>query len=235
MTDHDQPSPDSPATGPHQPALPLGPDGAPPAGDDLYALLEALLFVAREPPTIADLARVAGVPATVVEAAIDEMTMANHRGWVILRHRDTVQLASAPRFAEPIRRFLGLERESRLSGAALETVAIISYRQPVTRAEIEAVRGVDSAGVLATLHSRGLIEPTGRLDTVGHPIQYGTTPEFLRHFGLRSLDDLPPLGEVEGRDARVLLESAMVEAADSESHGTATNDTMQAETADAPT
>jgi segregation and condensation protein B len=129
----------------------------------------------------------------------------------MLRHRDTVQLASSPRFAEPIRRFLGLERESRLSGAALETVAIVAYRQPVTRAEIEAVRGVDCAGVLATLHGRGLIEAVGRLDSVGHPIQYGTTPEFLRHFGLQSLTDLPPLGEVEGRDARILLESAMVE------------------------
>lgn len=216
MTGHDQPSSAGSLAGSMQPSLPLGPDFAPPTGDDLQALLEALLFVAREPPTIADLARVAGVPAAEVEAAIEEMAAADHRGWVVLRHRDTVQLASAPRFAEPIRRFLGLERESRLSGAALETVAIVAYRQPVTRAEIEAVRGVDCAGVLATLHSRGLIEPTGRLDTVGHPIQYGTTPEFLRHFGLLSLDDLPPLGEVEGRDARVLLESAMVEAEDSE-------------------
>jgi segregation and condensation protein B len=219
MTDHDQPSSAPPVTGSVQPSLPLGPDFEPPSGDDLQALLEALLFVAREPPTIADLARVAGVPSEAVETAIEVMSAADHRGWVVLRHRETVQLASAPRFAEPIRRFLGLERESRLSGAALETVAIIAYRQPVTRAEIEAVRGVDCAGVLATLHSRGLIEPTGRLETVGHPIQYGTTPEFLRHFGLLSLDDLPPLGEVEGRDARVLLESAMVEAEDSEPIG----------------
>lgn len=215
MTQPDQTTPTRDiADGAHQSSLPLGPDAAPPSGDELKALLEALLFVAREPPTIAELARVAGVPADEVEAAIEDMAAADHRGWVILRHRDTVQLASAPRFAEPIRRFLGLERESRLSGAALETVAIIAYRQPVTRAEIEAVRGVDCAGVLATLHSRGLIEPVGRLDTVGHPIQYGTTPEFLRHFGLLSLDDLPPLGEVEGRDAHVLLESAMVEAED---------------------
>jgi segregation and condensation protein B len=195
-----------------QPLFQLGQEYGPLTGEDLLALLEALLFVAREPPTVDQLARATGVPTADIDAALDEMAHVDNRGWVVLRHRDTVQLASSPRFAEPIRRFLGLERESRLSGAALETVAIIAYRQPVTRAEIEAVRGVDCAGVLATLHGRGLIEAVGRLDSVGHPIQYGTTPEFLRHFGLQSLSDLPPLGEVEGRDARILLESAMVEA-----------------------
>ena len=127
MTDHDE-EVTAPRTsaGPHQPTLPLGPDFAPPTGEELQALLEALLFVAREPPTMADLARGAGVALTEVEAAIEQMAAADHRGWVVLRHRDTVQLASAPRFAEPIRRFLGLERESRLSGAALETVAIVA-------------------------------------------------------------------------------------------------------------
>ena len=213
MTEPDQSLPNAslpPAS--RQPLLPLGPDFAPPTGDELLALLEALLFVAREPPTVDQLARATGVPRTEIDSALDRMACLENRGWVMLRHRDTVQLASSPRFAEPIRRFLGLERESRLSGAALETVAIVAYRQPVTRAEIEAVRGVDCAGVLATLHSRGLIEAVGRLDSVGHPIQYGTTPDFLRHFGLQSLAELPPLGEVEGRDARVLLESAMVDA-----------------------
>lgn len=197
---------------PRQPELPLGPAASPPQGDELLALIEALLFVAREPPTVDQLARAVGLPASEIDTALDQLAATDHRGWVVLRHRDTVQLASAPRFAEAIRRFLGLERETRLSGAALETVAIIAYQQPVTRAEIEAVRGVDCAGVLATLHGRELIEAVGRLETPGHPIQYGTTPEFLRHFGLQSLAGLPPLGDVEGRDARVLLESAMVEA-----------------------
>jgi segregation and condensation protein B len=197
---------------PHQSGLPLHADDARPSGDELLALLEALLLVAREAPTVDQLARATGVPMAEIDTALDQMSRLPNRGWIVLRHRDTVQLASSPRFAEHIRHFLGLERESRLSGAALETVAIIAYRQPVTRAEIEAVRGVDSAGVLATLHGRGLIEAVGRLESVGHPIQYGTTPEFLRHFGLQSLTDLPPLGEVEGRDALVLLESAIVEA-----------------------
>ena len=199
-----------------QPPLPLA--GEPPLDEtELAALIEALLLVANEAPTVDQLAQVAGVTVEQVDAAIVRLIAADHRGWVILRHLDTVQLASAPRFAEPIRRFLGLERETRLSGAALETVAIVAYQQPVTRAEIEAVRGVDCAGVLATLHARGLIEAVGRLDSVGHPIQYGTTPAFLRHFGLQSLADLPPLGDVEGRDARILLEAAMVEAASDES------------------
>jgi segregation and condensation protein B len=197
---------------PEQPTLPLLVDESRPSGDDLVALLEALLLVAREAPTVDQLARASGVSPAEIDAALGQMSHMPNRGWILLRHRDTVQLASSPRFADAIRRFLGLERETRLSGAALETVAIVAYRQPVTRAEIEAVRGVDSAGVLATLHGRGLIEAVGRLETVGHPIQYGTTPEFLRHFGLQSLTDLPPLGEVEGRDARVLLEAAMVDA-----------------------
>src|SRR5918996_1539428 len=122
------------------------------------------------------------------------------------------QLATGARFAAQVRRFLRLDRESRLSSAALETLAIIAYQQPVTRAEIETVRGVDSSGVLATLHTRSLIEAVGRLPTVGNPIQYGTTPDFLRHFGLRSLADLPPLGEVDGHDARSALQAAAMAA-----------------------
>ena len=189
-------------------------DGLSP-GPDLQALIEALLLVAPAPATPEQLALGAGVSVSDVEAALTAMEADQARGWVIQRHRGAVQLATAPRFAEQVRRFLGLDRETRLSGAALETLAIVAYRQPVTRAEIEAVRGVDCAGVLATLHGRGLIEAVGRLQTVGHPIQYGTTPEFLRHFGLRSLAELPPLGDVEGRDAGALLEAATATAGES--------------------
>lgn len=188
-------------------------DGPPP-GPELEALIEALLLVAPQPATVDELARGAGVAASDVEAALSALEAADGRGWVVQRHRGTVQLATAPRFAAHVRRFLNLDRETRLSPAALETLAIVAYRQPVTRGEIEAVRGVDCAHILATLHGRGLIEQTGRLETVGHPIQYGTTPDFLRHFGLRSLADLPPLGEVAGRDAGVLLEAAVASADD---------------------
>ena len=159
------------------------------------------------PTTTEELARGAGVERHRVEAALIELEQSATRGWVVQRHGDRLQLATAPGFALQVRRFLGLEREARLSTAALETLAIVSYQQPVTKAEIEGVRGVDCSGVLTTLLSRGLIEAVGRLAAPGNPFQYGTTPDFLLHFGLRSLSDLPPLGQVEGRDARAVLEA----------------------------
>lgn len=201
-----------------QTALPGAPDLRTPA--EIEALLEALLLVAPQPATIDELARGAELEPHQVERAIAAIEQRDDRGWVIQRHRDTIQLATAPRFAGHVRRFLNLDRETRLSAAALETLAVVAYQQPVTRAEIEAVRGVDCAGVLATLHDRGLVEQLGRLDTVGHPIQYGTTPAFLRHFGFRSLTDMPALGQIEGKDARLLLDAATASAGlDTEADG----------------
>jgi segregation and condensation protein B len=165
---------------------------------ELPALIEALLLVASGPVALTDLAEVAGAHLDDIDEAVERLTEIEDRGWVVQRHRDQVQLATAPRFAGHIRRFLGLEREARLSSAALETVAIIAYQQPVTRSTIEAVRGVDSTGVLATLLSRGLIEAGGRAESPGQPYQYVTTPAFLQHFGLSDLDELPPLGTSDG-------------------------------------
>jgi segregation and condensation protein B len=188
-------------------------DGVAPGNDlsiaELAALVEALLLVAQTAPTVDDLADVAGVPAARIEAALAEIAGHPGRGWIIQRQGSSLHLASAPRFAPYIREFLGLEREGRLSPAALETLAIIAYQQPVTRAEIEAVRGVDASGVLATLHARELIEPVSRLAAVGNPFQYGTTVSFLKLFGLSSLADLPPLGEFAGEDGITLLAQAM--------------------------
>lgn len=186
--------------------------GETPTGHELVALVEALLLVSPEPTTVEQLATGAGVDSTVIDVALAEIETSNGRGWIIVRHGQTMQLSTAPRFAGHVRRFLGLEREAKLSSAALETLAIIAYEQPVTRAEIEAVRGVDSSGVLSTLISRGLVEIAGRLATVGNPIQYGVTPEFLKHFGLGSLADLPPLGTVDGRDITTALDSAIAAA-----------------------
>ncbi len=187
--------------------LELPPESLP--DEELAALVEALLLVTPAPATLDELARAAGVAPHRIEQALQQLERAAGRGWVVQRHGDRIQLATAPRFAPYVRRFLGLERETRLSTAALETLAIIAYQQPVTRAEIEAVRGVDCSGVLATLLSRGLIEVVGRLQTAGNPLQYGTTPEFLAHFGLKSLADLPPLGQVDGRDLRATLTQAI--------------------------
>jgi segregation and condensation protein B len=164
--------------------------------EELPALLEALLLVSHEPADLSDLAAAAGVAVSAVEDALTTLNDDPSRGWVVIRHRSTVHISSAPRFAPYVRRFLGLDREARLSGAALETLALIAYRQPVTRAEIESLRGVDCSGVISTLHARGLIEIAGRLPTVGNPHQYVTSIEFLKHFGLRSLADLPPLAEL---------------------------------------
>jgi len=186
-------------------------------GSELVALVEALLLVSAEPPTIDDLAGVAGVPASQMEAVVTSMMQDSDRGWIVQRHGNRLRLATAPRFAARINRYLGLEREGRLSPAALETLAIVAWQQPITRSEIEAIRGVDCAGVLATLHNRELIEPIGRVQAIGNPYQYATTAGFLNVFGLSSLADLPSPGQVNGEDAVELLRAAAVTSAPVES------------------
>jgi segregation and condensation protein B len=160
----------------------------------LETLLESLLFVADEPVPVTRLAQALEVTANEVEAALATLQEAcAERGVRLQRFGSRVQLVSAPEAASLIERFLGLELHTSLSTAALEALTIVAYQQPVTRAQVEAVRGVNSDSVLRTLVSKGLIEEIGRMDTVGRPILYGTTFEFLQFFGLDSLDDLPPL------------------------------------------
>lgn len=160
------------------------------------AQVESLLFVADGPVSVSRLAEALEVtPGQVERALIDLVDAYAGRGLCLQRAGGRVQLISTPEAAPWVERFLGLEARARLSRAALETLAIIAYRQPVTRPEIEVVRGVSSDSVLRTLLSVGLIEDVGRAPTVGRPILYGTTFEFLQHFGLSSLDELPPLGE----------------------------------------
>ena len=176
------------------------------ADEELPALLEALLLVSPEPAELRDLADAAGVSVTAVEEALATLNDDPSRGWVVIQHRGTAHISSAPRFAPYVRRFLRLDREARLSSAALETLALIAYRQPVTRAEIEALRGVDCSGVLATLYGRELIEVAGKLPTVGNPHQYVTSVGFLKQFGLRSLADLPPLAEFADGGSEAVFE-----------------------------
>jgi len=160
----------------------------------LRTLLEALLFVAAEPVSVSELAQALEREEAEVAAALEEWAAEQAgRGLRLLRLGNRVQLASAPEAAPYIERFLGLHRPARLSAAALETLAIIAYRQPITRAAIEALRGVDCSGTLHTLLNLGLIEERGRAPSPGRPILYGTTFDFLRHFGLQSLEELPPL------------------------------------------
>jgi segregation and condensation protein B len=171
-----------------------------PTRADLPMLLESLLFVAAEPTPISRLAQTLEVSDEDIEAALSELAMTysqNRRGLRLQWKKGRVQLASAPEAAPLIERFLGLELSSKLSSAALETLAVIAYRQPLTRADIEAVRGVNCEGVLRTLVARGLVEVVGRLEQAGRPILYGTTFQFLQYFGLESLEALPPLPECE--------------------------------------
>ena len=168
-----------------------------PAGERASAL-EALLFASAESEDPATLAAALGWPLADVQAGLRELEAMLHgseRGVMLQRDGERVQLVTAPRFGGAVARLLGIERTTRLSSAALETLALVAYRQPLTRAELEAVRGVDSSGVLATLVARELVETAGRRPTPGSPAEYVTTATFLRLFGLASLDELPALSD----------------------------------------
>jgi segregation and condensation protein B len=169
---------------------------------ELCARLEALLFVAPGAVTPAQLAAALDISIEQVEIGLIELTRAyDRRGLRLQRHAGQVQLTTAPEFAQVIERFLGLELSSRLSRAALETLAIVAYQQPITRPQVDAIRGVNSDGVLKSLLHKGLVQETGRADTPGRPILYSSTPEFLQHFGLNSLDELPPLSGTDANEA----------------------------------
>lgn len=171
-------------------AAPLDGNGA----LSLEALVESLLFVADEPVPVSHLASALEVNPREVEAALTMLTETyTPRGLRLQRSKDKVQLTTAPAAAEKVQRFLGLAASAPLTRAALETLAIIAYQQPVTRPQIEAVRGVNSDSVLKNLLSKGLIEETGRSEGPGRPVLYATTPEFLQHFGLTAVTELPPL------------------------------------------
>ena len=162
----------------------------------LSVKLEALLFVAAEPVTSAQLATALDVAPSVIERGLNELDASlSTRGLRLQRNAGRVQLTTAPQLAELIERFLGLEATSHLSRAALETLAIIAYQQPVTRPQIDSIRGVNSDSMMKSLLNKGLVLESGRADGPGRPILYSTTPEFLQHFGLNSILEMPPLAK----------------------------------------
>lgn len=164
----------------------------------LSVQLEGLLFVAAEPATPAHLAEALDVAPSVVEAALRELDASlQTRGLRLQRHAGRVQLTTAPQLAATVERFLGLEATTHLSRAALETLAIIAYQQPVTHPQIDSIRGVNSDSMLKGLLSKGLIIESGRTDGPGRPILYSTSPEFLQHFGINSIVELPSLEAAE--------------------------------------
>ena len=159
------------------------------------AFYEALLFVAERPLRTSELAELAGVPAVQAEAelaSLAEGLVAADRGLRVQRHDDAWQMVTAPEVGRRLATYAARE-EARLSPAALEALAVIAYRQPCTRGDVERVRGVDSDYVIRSLLHRRLITELGRRDTPGRPILFGTTFTFLERFGLTSTDDLPPL------------------------------------------
>lgn len=169
-------------------------------GELTTAQLEALLFVAEKPLSRREIASVAGVPAEVVDERLGDLEVAlRGRGIRLVTAGERVELATAAEAGALIARYVGIEGV-RLSPSALETLAIVAYRQPVTRSVIERIRGVDSDYVLRSLVHRRLVVEQGRADTPGRPILYATGFEFMERFGLASLDDLPPLdAEVAAR------------------------------------
>lgn len=173
---------------------------------ELRPLLEAYLFVAVEPVAPQEAARSLGVEAAAVEEVLEDLVNAYARriesGLHIVRIAGGYQMATRPALAEDIARLLAAPgSKARLSKPALETLAIIAYQQPVTQAELEAVRGVSADAVLKTLADRRLIKEEGRKAVPGRPILYGTTPDFLHYFGLHTLEDLPPLEDVTPAEA----------------------------------
>ncbi len=174
----------------------------PPPAEHLLAVVEAVLFVADAPLEVGALARVIAAPKAEVDKALDALAeQCRDRGVRLQRVGDLVQLVSASHTAAYVERFLGLEHPP-LTNASIETLAIIAYRQPMTRAGIESVRGVDCDGPIRTLMARGLVEEVGRAPVVGRPVLFGTTVRFLEYFGLEKPDDLPPLPLHEEEEAK---------------------------------
>ena len=157
------------------------------------AQLEALLFVAEKPLSRREIGRVAGVDGATVDERLGDLEVSlQARGIRLVLAGDRVELATAPEAGAIIARYVGADAV-RLSPAALETLAIVAYRQPVTKAAIERIRGVDSDYTVRTLLHRRLVTELGRSDSPGRPILYGTGFDFLERFGLTSLEELPPL------------------------------------------
>jgi segregation and condensation protein B len=155
--------------------------------------LVAVLFAAATPVSLVDAARILDISTERLDDVCELLDREPPTGLALQRHEDRMQLITAPASAPVIERFLGSPPPVRLSRAALEALAVVAYRQPVTRGEIDAVRGVNSDSAVTTLLTRSLVAEVGRRETVGRPALLALTPECLQYLGLRSLHELPPL------------------------------------------
>jgi segregation and condensation protein B len=205
----------------------------------LAQIIEALLFASDAPLSAADLARVdERLDEDTVEAVVQELRAEyelTERSFQVYEVAGGFQLLTRPEFVAVLERYDTVPQPSRLSAPALEVLAIIAYRQPLGRIEIEEIRGVGSSGVLRTLTERNLVEPVARGEGLGRPLLYGTTKKFLEHFGFRSLEDLPRPDELPvllRERTGPLADDAFVDAgsADAPTADTPTDDTPPADT-----
>jgi segregation and condensation protein B len=181
------------AAEPETPPTPETPEAPAEEAELTEAQLEALLFVAERPLGRREIASLAGVDRATVDARLGDLEVSlARRGIRLVLSGDRVELATAPEAGALIARYVGADAV-RLSPASLETLAIVAYRQPVTKSAVERIRGVDSDYTIRSLLHRRLIVELGRSDAAGRPFLYGTGFEFLERFGLTSLDELPPL------------------------------------------
>ena len=175
-------------------------EAKPSEGGSLTGRIEALLFVAGEAVGIRDLAKALRVEEKELKETLKKIGSEydyEQRGFMLKRFGEKVQLATRPLYSEDVLRLLQPVQQQSLSQAAMETLAVVAYKQPVTRAEVEQIRGVKCDYSLQSLMMKGLIQEAGRKDTIGRPILYATTDMFLSHFGIQGLEDLPPLPETE--------------------------------------
>jgi len=166
--------------------------------------IEAILFVAGEPVLMEELAKALDVSVSEVQTTLGQMRDDydyHQRGFLIRFVGERVQLATRPLYAPDVVRLLQPIQKQSLSQAAMETLAVVAYKQPITRAEVEQIRGVKCDYSLQSLINKNLVQEVGRKDTVGRPILYGTTPEFLIHFGIGRLDELPAMPQTSGEPA----------------------------------
>lgn len=179
---------------------------------DLNSALEAILFAAGDSVPIARLSLILGMDESMIESCAKELQFVyenEQRGMRILRLDDKLQMCSAPEYASFISKVLEQRKPPMLSQPALETLAIVAYFQPVTRAYIEQLRGVDSSYTVSVLCDRGLIEECGRLEVPGRPAVFHTTDVFLRTMGVSSIDELPPLPEMSESEGMEKLQNAI--------------------------
>lgn len=184
---------------------------------DLSSVIESILLIAEKPVSTKEIASVTGASSSEIQKSAESLIESyKNRGIRIIKKDDLLHIVSAPENSEYIAKFLNEELRHDLTQAALETLAIITYKQPITRMEVEEIRGANSDTIVRNLMIRGLISEVGRKDALGRPILYGTTLEFLQFFGLENENQLPNVDDIiaphsEGQNKELIIVENAVE------------------------